>query len=68
MLLETKRLIIRSLYPTDEKAFIDMALDGSLWEIYGDCSQCHKWMGKFISDAIRCESVSDLHYGHREIP
>ena len=42
MLIETKRLIIRSLLPTDEKVFIDMTSDGSLWEIYGDCSECHK--------------------------
>ena len=56
MLLETKRLIIRSIRPTDEKAFIDMAADGSLWEIYGDCSECHIWMKEFISETIRLEA------------
>lgn len=55
MFLETKRLIIRSLHISDEKAFIEMASDGSLTEIYGDCSECHKWMGEFISDAIKLE-------------
>lgn len=62
MLLETKRLIIRSLRPTDEKVFIDMASDGSLWEIYGDCSECHKWMGEFISDAIKLETEDDPYH------
>lgn len=56
MLLETRRLIIRSLHSSDEKDFIEMASDGSLEEIYGDCSECHKWMGKFIKDAIKLES------------
>ena len=56
MLLETKRLIVRSILPTDEKAFINMAADGSLWEIYVDCSECHIWMKEFISEAIRLEA------------
>ena len=55
MFLETERLIIRSLRTCDEKAFIEMASDGSLTEIYGDCSECHKWMGEFISEAIKLE-------------
>lgn len=55
MFLETKRLIIRSLRASDEKAFIEMASDGSLTEIFGDCSECHKWMGEFISEAINLE-------------
>ncbi len=55
MFLETKRLNIRSLRTSDEKVFIEMASDGSLTEIYGDCSECHKWMGEFISDAIKLE-------------
>lgn len=55
MFLETKRLIIRSLHTSDEKAFIEMASDGSLTEIFGDCSECHKWMGEFISEAINLE-------------
>lgn len=56
MFLETKRLIIRSLHTSDENAFIEMASDGSLAEIYGDCSECHKWMGEFINDAIKLEA------------
>lgn len=56
MFLETERLIIRSLCPSDEKALIEMASDGSLTEIYGDCSECYKWMGEFISDAIKFEA------------
>ena len=56
MFLETKRQIIRSLHPSDENAFIEMASDGSLKEIYGDCSECHKWMGEFISDAMKLET------------
>lgn len=56
MFSETKRLIIRSIRPSDEKAFIEMASDGSLTEIYGDCRECHKWMGEFISEAIQLEA------------
>lgn len=55
MFLETERLIVRSLQISDEKVFIEMASDGSLTEIYGDCSECQKWMGKFINDAIELE-------------
>ncbi len=40
MFLETKRLIIRRIQTSDEKAFIEMASDGSLKAIYGDCSEC----------------------------
>lgn len=62
MRLETERLIVRSLRTTDEKAFIDMASDGSLWEIFGDCSECHKWMGDFITDAIRLEAEDNPYH------
>lgn len=62
MRLETKRLMIRSIQPTDEKAFIDMASDGSLWEIFGDCSECDQWMGEFISEAIRLEAEDDPYH------
>lgn len=43
MFLETKRLIIRSLHPSDEKAFIEMASDGSLTEIYGSWCYIFYW-------------------------
>lgn len=56
MFLETERLIIRSLRMSDERAFIEMASDGSLTEIYGDCRECHKWMGDFIRDAVKLEA------------
>lgn len=62
MILETERLIVRSLRTTDEKAFIDMASDGSLWEIFGDCSECHEWMGEFISEAIQLEAEDDPYH------
>lgn len=55
MVLETKRLFIRSFQLSDEKAFIEMASDGSLTEIFGDCSECHKWMGDFIREAIQLD-------------
>lgn len=59
MYIETERLIIRSISLEDEQAFIEMASDGSLSEIYGDCSECDKWMGEFISDAIQLEQQND---------
>ncbi len=62
MLLETQRLMIRSIRPSDEKAFIEMASDGSLTEIYGDCSECHKWMGEFIKEAMKLEMEDDPYH------
>ncbi len=59
MYLETERLIIRSIRPEDEQAFIEMASDGSLTAIYGDCSECHKWMGEFINDAMQLEKENN---------
>ena len=59
MFLETKRLNIRSIKTSDENAFIKMASDGSLTEIYGDCSECHKWMGDFIKEAIQLDSENN---------
>lgn len=55
MYLKTERLLIRSLQLSDEKDFIEMASDGSLTEIFGDCSECDKWMGDFIKEALRLE-------------
>lgn len=57
--LETDRLLIRSLRPSDEEAFVEMASDGSLTEIFGDCSECDKWMGNFIKEAMRLELEND---------
>lgn len=39
-----------------------MASDGNLWEIFGDCSECHQWMGEFISDAIRLEAEDNPYH------
>ena len=64
MLLETQRLMIRSIRPSDEKAFIEMASDGSLTEIYGDCSECHKWMGEFIKEAMKLEMEDDPYHAY----
>ncbi len=62
MFIETNRLFIRSLHASDEKAFIKMASDGSLTEIYGDCSECHKWMGNFIRDALKLETEDNPYH------
>lgn len=59
MRIETKRLIIRSLTLEDEQAFIEMASDGSLNEIYGDCSECDKWMGQWIRESMQLEIEND---------
>lgn len=55
MRIETERLIIRSLAMEDEQAFIDMASDGSLTEIFGDCSHCDTWMGDWIRESMQLE-------------
>lgn len=59
MRIETNRLIIRSLTLEDEQAFIEMASDGSLNEIYGDCSECDKWMGQWIRESMQLEIEND---------
>lgn len=59
MRIETKRLIIRSLKPDDEQAFIKMASDGSLTEIFGDCSECSQWMGTWIREAMQLETENN---------
>lgn len=38
----TDRLIIRSLKPEDKSAYVEMASDGSLHDIFGDCRDCEK--------------------------
>lgn len=55
MFIETERLIIRSIESTDEQTYINMASDGSLQDIFGDCSNCHKWMGSWIREAQALE-------------
>lgn len=52
MILETKNLRIRDVVPSDEKAFVEMALDGSLNEIGFD-KDCSSWMKDWILEAQR---------------
>ena len=59
MKIETKRLVIRSLALEDEQAFIEMASDGTLTEIYGDCSECHEWMGRWIKESMQLEAENN---------
>ena len=61
MYLETERLIIRSLEPGDEEAFIDMASDGSLGDIFGDWGDCRKWMNSWIREALDLDRADDPH-------
>lgn len=49
---ESERIIIRDLEPKDTEAFIHMASDGTLSELFGDCSDCASWMGDWVSEAI----------------
>ena len=59
MRIETERLIIRSLTLEDEQAFIEMASDGSLREIFGDCSQSDTWMGEWIRESMQLEEQNN---------
>ena len=59
MKIETDRLIIRSLRPDDEPDFITMASDGSLTEIFGDCSDCSHWIGQWIAESIQLEKENN---------
>ena len=51
MKIYTQNLAIRSLRPDDERALMDMAGDGSLSEIFGDCSRAGEWMGGWLREA-----------------
>lgn len=59
MRIETERLLIRSLKLDDEQDFIAMASDGSLTEIFGDCSDCDKWMGNWIKEAMQLDAKNN---------
>lgn len=61
MRIETERLAIRSLEREDAAQFIDMASDGSLSEIFGDCTNCAEWMGDWIADSLRLEAENNPH-------
>ena len=51
MIIETKRLRIRSIELQDEQAYIEMASDGSLKDVFGDCTDCREWMNSWIQEA-----------------
>ena len=55
MFIETERLIIRSIESADEQAYIEMASDGSLHDIFGDCSNWQKCIGSWIQEAQELE-------------
>lgn len=59
MNLEAERIIIRELILKDDSAFINMASDGSLIDIFGDCSECSRWMNGWIKEAISMYSKND---------
>ena len=58
MIIETKRLLIRTLEPEDEIPFIEMAADGSLNDIGFD-SSCSKWMKKWIKEARKLTGIDN---------
>lgn len=51
MILETSKLIIRSLNKYDGQAFAEMAEDGSLLDV-GFAADCAAWMDEWIDGAI----------------
>lgn len=50
MIIETERLIIRSIRSEDEAAFTALASDGSLIDV-GFSRDCSSWMNDWISEA-----------------
>lgn len=52
MYIETEKIIIRSFELNDVESYIKMASDGSLYEIFGDCKNCYKWMKDWIKKTI----------------
>lgn len=59
MYIETERLVIRSLELTDEKVYVEMASDGTLNEIFGDCRECDKWMKDWLAEAISLDKENN---------
>lgn len=59
MRLVTDRLIIQGFKQEDEKAYVEMALDGSLNDIFGDCKECNKWMLGWIKEAIELDKKNN---------
>ena len=58
MYLETERLIIRSIQRGDEKAYVEMAKDGSLTEIGFD-ETFSEWAGGWIDEALALTEKDD---------
>ncbi len=51
MYIETERLIIRDLEPADADLFAEMAADGTLSDIWGQC-ESYSWMKGWIKEAM----------------
>lgn len=51
--IEKDGLIIRDLQISDTKDYIKMASDGSLSDIFGDCTDCGLWMEDWIKETIQ---------------
>lgn len=49
--IEKDGIIIRDIQPGDTEAFISLASDGSLTDIFGDCTGCMEWMGSWVNEA-----------------
>lgn len=58
MIAETERLMIRELESSDEKFFVEMALDGSLKDIGFD-TDCKKWLKEWIVEAKELTDKDD---------
>ena len=59
MRIDTERLIIREFRPEDEAALIEMASDGSLYDVFGDCTDCARWMGRWLCEARALTDADD---------
>lgn len=59
MFIETERLIIRSIVPEDREPYIEMASDGSLRDIFGDCKNCGEWMDSWIEETQALDRKDD---------
>ena len=58
MLIETERLIIRSIKRGDEIELAEMAKDGSLSELGFD-ENCSEWIGDWMNEAIELSEKDD---------
>lgn len=58
MRIETDRLIIRSIEHGDERAFADMAKDGSLLDIGFDMN-CSEWIEEWIGEALLMDEIDN---------